>query len=106
MAGQHNRGEEKEWEVAGLRGLQRLEQGLPEGSFPYAVNRLIGGFDRETPSNEFLRCLLRLPSDTPGCRGPRINGFCHPCWKLPLQGNALWLEECRVDLPEDDDQDV
>ena len=69
---------EEVWEMASLRELHRLEQGLPEGSFPYASDRPIGGFDRGTPSNKLFGCLPRLPSNTPGCRRPRKNSFCHP----------------------------
>ena len=32
--------------------------------------------------------------------------FFHFHWKLPLQGDAFWIEECKVYLSEDDDKDV
>ena len=83
--------------MVGLRRLHRLKQGLPEGSFPNATDRPIGKCDCRAPPNEFFRCLPGLPSDIPNCRRPRKNCFCHPSWKLSLQGDALRLEECRVD---------
>ena len=34
------------------------------------------------------------------------NSFCHSYWELPLQSDAILLEECRGYLLKDDDQDV
>ena len=32
--------------------------------------------------------------------------FCYSSWELPLQSDAIWLEECRFHLSENDDEDV
>ena len=32
--------------------------------------------------------------------------FCHSSRELPLQSDAIWLEECRFYLSENDDEDV
>ena len=32
--------------------------------------------------------------------------FCYSYWELPLQSNAIRVEECRIHLLENDDEDV
>ena len=32
--------------------------------------------------------------------------FCYPYRELPLQSNAIWFEECRIHISENDDKDV
>ena len=56
--------------------------------------------------DELVGCLIGIPSNTTGSGQSGEDSFCHSYWKLPLQGNAVWFEECRVYLSEDDDQDV
>ena len=54
MISQHSCGKKEEREMADLRRLHRLKQGLPEGSFPNATDRPIGRCDCRAPPNEFL----------------------------------------------------
>ena len=93
MASQYCGGKKEKREVPTMCGLHRFELGLPERSFPYASNRLIGGCDGGTSSDEFLG---RLPGISPDIARPRRSGkdsSCHSHWKLPLQSDAIWLEE-------------
>ena len=39
---------------------------MPEGPVPHAKDKSVGGCYIWTPTNEFLRCLLGLPSDCSG----------------------------------------
>ena len=69
-----------------------LNKGLSERSFPHASHRPAGWRNRRPSSDELLRCLSRVPSNTISTRGSGENNFYHSHWKLPLQGDALWPE--------------
>ena len=59
-----------------------LNKACPKDPFPMPrIDRLV---DHRTSSNELPRCLSRISSNTPDCRRPRKNSFCHPHRKLPL----------------------
>ena len=58
------------------------------------------------PRFEFLGRFSGLSSDTFGLERSRKNCFCYSYWELSLQSNVIWLEECRIHVSEDDDEDV
>ena len=43
-----------------VRGLHRLEQGMPEGQFPLTKDRLACGFDSWAQIADVYGCLLRI----------------------------------------------
>ncbi|XP_065629746.1 uncharacterized protein LOC136067583 [Quercus suber] len=64
MVGQYCGGKEEEREVASVCGLHKSEQGLPKGSFPYAQDRLAGGCNRRSSSDELRRRLSGITPNT------------------------------------------
>ena len=74
MAGKYGGGEKEDREVAGLRRLHRLKQGVPKRPVPVALNRPTGRCDCRPPPNGLLGCLPRLSLDTTGSRRSGENG--------------------------------
>ena len=103
MVGQHHSCEEEKWKVVSMRELHKFEQGLPKRSFPHASDRPADGCHRGSSLDELLGRLLMLPPDTFSLGRLGKNNFCHPYWKLPLQGDAFWIEKYKIYLSEDDD---
>ena len=68
MVGQHGGGKEEECEVASMCGFHRSKQSLPQRSLPDTLDRLVGGCNNWSSSDELFRCLLGVPSDTIGSR--------------------------------------
>ena len=79
---------------------------MPKRPVPHASDRPVGGRNGRTSLDEFPRCLSRLSSNIAGLGGSGEYSFCDAYWELPLQGNAVWLEERRVHLSKDDDENV
>ena len=71
-----------------------------------ALNRSIDRRNCRPSSNELFGRLSRLSSNTVSFGRSGEDDISYAYWKLPLQSNALWVEKCRVYIPEDDDQDV
>ena len=84
MASKYGGGKKEKGEVASLRGLYRLEQGMLERPVPVTSNRPIGRCDCRPPSNELPGLLLGLSLDTTGIRGSGENGVHDTRRKLPL----------------------
>ena len=84
MAGKYNGGKKENGEVASLRGLHRLEQGMLERPVPVTLNRPTGRCDCRPPLNKLPGCLPGLSSDTSGIRGSGENGVHDTRRKLPL----------------------
>ena len=84
MAGKYGGSKKENEKVVSLRGLHRLEQGMPERPVPVTSNRPTGRCDCRPPSNELPGCLPRLSSDTTGIRGSGENGVHDTRRKLPL----------------------
>ena len=73
---------------------------------PHALDRLAGGCNSGPSSDKLLRCLSRLSSNTTSPGGLGEDSLRDIYWELPLQGNAIRSEECRVHLSKDDDENV
>ena len=87
-----------------------LNKACPKDLFPMPrIDQLVDttiGHPRMNFLDELFGCLLRIPPDTPGTRWSGEDSFCYSYRKLSLQGDALWLEECNVNLSTDDDKNV
>ena len=83
MVGKYGGGKKENREMASLRRLHRLKQGVPEGPVPVASNRPIGRCNCRSP-NELPGCFPGLSSDTTSSRRSRENGVHDTRWKLPL----------------------
>ena len=79
---------------------------MPKRPVPHASDKLAGGCYSGPSSDEFLRCLSGLSSNTTSPRGPGEDNIYDAYWELPLQGNAVQFEERRVHLSKDDDKNV
>ena len=106
MVGQYRGGQEEKWKMMGLCGLHGPKQSMPKRPVPYASNRPADGCNSRPSSDELLRCLSRLSSNTTSLRGSGEDSLHDTDWELPLQGNAIWSEERRVHLSKDDDKNV
>ena len=84
MAGKYDGGKKEDGEVASLRRLHRLKQGVLEGPVPVASDRPIGRCDCRPPPNGLLGCLPGLSLDTTGSRRSGENGVHDTRQKLPL----------------------
>ena len=83
-----------------------LNKACPKDPFPMPQDRLAGGCHCRPSSDEFLGRFSGLSSDTFGLGRSRKNCLCYSSRELPLQGDAIWLEECMFHLSENDDEDV
>ena len=79
---------------------------MPKRLVPHASGRLASECNDGPSSDEFLRCLSRLSSNTTSLGGSRENNLRDTYWELPLQGNIIRSEERRVHLSKDDDENV
>ena len=79
---------------------------MPKRPVPHASDRPTGRCNSRPSSDEFLRCLSGLSSNTTSPRGSGEDSFCDAYWELPLQGNAIRSKECRVHLLKDDEENV
>ena len=79
---------------------------MPKRPIPHALDRLASGCNSGSSSDEFLRCLSGLSSNTTSPRGPREDNIYDAYWELPLQDNVVRPEELRVHLSKDDDENV
>ena len=93
MVGQHCGGQEEKRKMKGLCRFHGPKQGMLKRPVPYTSDRPAGGCHRGTSSDEFLRCLPGLSSDTTSPGRSKEDRFRDTCWELPLQGDALWLED-------------
>ena len=80
-----------------------LNKGLPKRSFSYTLNRPASRCHCRPSSDELLKWLSKVPSNTTGPRWLGKDNFCHSHWKLPLQSDAIWLEKCGIYLSKNDD---
>ena len=92
----------KKGKMASVRRFHGFKQGSSERSLSYASDRLAGRCYCRPSSDKLFRCLSRIPLNTASIRRPRKDSFCYSHWKLPLQGNVIRLEKCRVHLSKDD----
>ena len=106
MASKHCRSEEEERQMESLCGLHRLEQGVSQGSIPNAQDWSTSRRHVWAPEDELPGCLLGLPPDCLGARGPRKDSIYIPECKLSLRGHAIWIEERRSHVPTDDEENV
>ena len=83
-----------------------LNKACQKDPFPLALDRSISGHYCRPSLDEFFGRLLGLSSDTISFGRSGKDCFSYTYWELLLQSNALQIKECRVYLPEDDDQDV
>ena len=83
-----------------------LNKACPKDPFPMPKIDQLGRRYCRSSSDKFLGCFPRLSSDTFSLGRSRKNRFCYSYWELSLQSNAIWLEERRIHLSEDDDEDV
>ena len=88
MVGQYSYGKE-EWEMASVCGFHKSEQSLPQRSLLDTSDRLVGGCNNSSPSDELFICLSRVPSDTISSGRLGEDCFCYTHWELPLQSDAL-----------------
>ena len=84
MAGKYSGGKKENEEVASLRGLHRLKQGMPERPVPVASNKLTGRCDYRPPLNELPGRLPGLSLYTTSIRGLGENVVHNTRRKLPL----------------------
>ena len=103
MDGQYCGCEEKERKMASVHRFHGFKQDLSERSLSHSLDWLAGRCYCRPSSDKLFRCLSRIPLNTASTRGPGKDNFCYSHWKLPLQGNALRLEKCRIHLSKDDD---
>ena len=79
---------------------------MPKRPVPHASDRPTGGYNGRPSSDELLRCLSRLSSNTTSPRGSGEDSLRDTYWELPLQGNVVRFEERKVHLSKDDDKNV
>ena len=94
---------EEKWEVTSVYRLYRLEQSPSKGPISHALDWSASGRNCRPSSDELFGCLSRVPLDTFSLVKLGENNFCHSYWKLPLQGDAFWIEKCRLYLLENND---
>ena len=75
----------------------------PQGSFLDPSDKLIGGCYDWSSSNELFGCLPGVSSDTINFALLGEDCFHDAYWELSLPSNAIWIKECLVCFPEDDD---
>ena len=81
-----------------------LNKACPKDPFPMPkIDQLV---DTRPSSDEFLGHFPGLSSNTFGLGQSIKNCFCYSSWELPLQSDAIRLEECRFYLSKNDDEDV
>ena len=102
MAGECYGSKAKKGKMASVHRFHGFKQGSSERSLSYASDRLVGRCYCRPSSDKLFRCLSRIPLNTASIRRPRKDSFCYSHWKLPLQGNVIRLEKCRVHLSKDD----
>ena len=79
-----------------------LNKACPKDSFPMPrINQLVDATVGH-PQMSFLD-VFQGYYQIPLARWSREDSFCHSYWKIPLQGDALWLEKCGVHLSKNDD---
>ena len=105
-SGQHRGSQEEKWKMAGLCRLHGPKQSLPKRPVSHASDKPADGCDSGPSSDEFLRCLSGLSSNTTSPGGSGEDSLHDTYWELPLQGNAVQFEERRVHLSKDDDKNV
>ena len=82
-----------------------LNKACPKDPFPMPkIDQL--GKDCRPSLNEFLGCFPGLSSDIFGLGRSREDNICYSYWELPLQSNAIRIEERKIHLSENDDKNV
>ena len=82
-----------------------LNKACPKDPFPMPkIDQL--GKDCRPSLNEFLGCFPGLSSDIFGLGQSREDSICYSYWELPLQSNAIRIEERKIHLSENDDKNV
>jgi hypothetical protein len=89
-----------------LRGFHRSEQGLSERPLSSPKNRSVGRFSRGARSDEFLRCISGISSNSHDSIRLGEDGFYYSPRGVLLQGDAVWVEKRGSYLPKDDDYHV
>ena len=89
--------------MTSFRGFHGPKQSMPKGLVPHALDRPAGGRKSGPSSDEFPRCLSRLPLNIAGPGGSGEDSLYDAYWELSLQSNAVWPKERRFHLSKDDD---
>ena len=80
-----------------------LNKACPKDPFPMPkIDQLVNA----TVGHPRISFFSGLSSDTFGLGRSRKNCFCYSSRELPLQSDAIWLEECRFRLSDNDNEDV
>ena len=87
-------------------GLHRLEQGLPKRQLSSTEDRSAGEFHSRTQAPDFYGRILGIQPDKNGRGKLGKNYLHHKPRVLVLQGEALWAEKSRSNLPEVGKQNV
>ena len=95
MVGQHHGSQEEKWKMVGLCRLHGPKQSMPKRPVPHASYRLAGGCDSGPSSNEFLRCLSGLSSNTISSRGSREDSLRDTYWNYHYKVMSFGLKNAR-----------
>jgi hypothetical protein len=79
--------------------LQWVKQSMSKGSLPSALHRSNCGLHRWVRNPVIPRCLFRLSPNQNERIRPARDFFYHTFWHVLLYYYAIWLEECRCNIP-------
>jgi hypothetical protein len=79
--------------------LHWFKQSMSKGSLPSSSHRSNCGLQCWVRNPVFPRCLFRLSPNQDERIRPAHDFFHHTLWHVLLHYYAIWLEECRCNLP-------